>query len=89
MDLKVKPIKTSKDKIKQPELAKKDIIPKLGSSIIFCGRSGSGKTTLLHNLLIDDRVYGKNKYFKHILCYLFTYCFTKILIIIYIFHIFI
>ncbi len=66
MDLKVKPIQTSKDKIKQPELAKKDIIPKLGSSIIFCGRSGSGKTTLLHNLLIDDRFYGKNKYFKHI-----------------------
>ena len=66
MDLSVKPIKTSKDKIKQPELSVKNIIPKLGSSIIFCGRSGSGKTTLLHNLLIDKRFYGKNKYFKHI-----------------------
>ena len=66
MDLSVKPIKTSKDKIKQPDLAIKNIIPKLGSSIIFCGRSGSGKTTLLHNLLIDKRFYGKNKYFKHI-----------------------
>jgi hypothetical protein len=66
MDLSVKPIKTSKDKIKQPELSVKNIIPKLGSSIIFCGRSGSGKTTLLHNLLIDKRFSGKNKFFKHI-----------------------
>jgi len=66
MDLSIKPIKTSKDKIKQPELANANIIPKLGSSIIFCGASGSGKTTLLFNLLIDKRFYGKNKYFKHI-----------------------
>jgi hypothetical protein len=66
MDLSIKPIKTCKDKIKQPELATANVIPKLGSSIIFCGRSGSGKTTLLHNLLIDKRFYGKNKYFKHI-----------------------
>ena len=40
MDLSIKPIKTSKDKITQPELAIANIIPKLGSSIIFCGRSG-------------------------------------------------
>ena len=66
MDLSIKPIKTSKDKIKQPDLAEANIIPKLGSSIIFCGRSGSGNTTLLHNLLIDKRFYGKNKYFKNI-----------------------
>jgi hypothetical protein len=66
MDLSIKPIKTSKDKIKQPPLAKADIIPKLGSSIIMCGRSGCGKTTLLHNLLVDDRFYGKNEYFKNI-----------------------
>ena len=66
MDLSIKPITTSKDKIKQPALATANIIPKLGSSIIFCGRSGSGKTTLLHNLLVDKRFYGKNKSFKHI-----------------------
>ena len=66
MDLSIKPIKTSKDKIKQPDLAKSDIIPKLGSSIIMCGRSGCGKSTLMHNLLCDDRFYGKNKFFKNI-----------------------
>jgi hypothetical protein len=66
MDLSIKPIKTKKDKVKQPRLAELGIIPKLGSSIIFCGSSGSGKSTLLANLLLDERFYGKNKFFKHI-----------------------
>jgi hypothetical protein len=66
LDLSIKPIKTTKDKIEQPQLAKLGIIPKLGSSIIFCGSSGSGKSTLLANLLLDDRFYGKYKFFKHI-----------------------
>jgi hypothetical protein len=66
MDLSIKPVKTSKDKITQPDLAEANIIPKLGSSIIFCGRSGCGKTTLLHNLIMDKRFYGNKKYFKHI-----------------------
>ena len=66
MDLTIKPVKTKKDKVKQPKLAELGIIPKLGSSIIFCGSSGSGKSTLLANLLLDDRFYGKNKSFKHI-----------------------
>ena len=66
MDLSIKPVKTKKDKVKQPKLAELGIIPKLGSSIIFCGSSGSGKSTLLANLLLDDRFYGKNKSVKHI-----------------------
>ena len=59
-DVDIRPIKTSKDKIKQPELAKKEngmLIPPLGSSVIISGKSGSGKSTLLANLLLDKRFY--------------------------------
>ena len=35
MDLSIKPVKTQKDKIKQPLLAQHGIIPKLGSSILL------------------------------------------------------
>jgi hypothetical protein len=59
-DTTIKPIATAKDKIKQPELAKKEngmIIPPLGSSILISGKSGSGKSTLLANLILDQRFY--------------------------------
>ena len=60
MDVTIKPLKTKKDDIKQPELASKDngmMIPPLGSSVIISGKSGSGKSTLLANLLLDKRFY--------------------------------
>ena len=66
MDLSIKPIKTQKDKIKQPLLAEHGIIPKLGSSILLVGKSGSGKSTLLVNLVTDKRFYGGSKSFDHI-----------------------
>lgn len=66
MDLSIKPIKSSKDSIKQPDLAEAGVIPKLGASVILCGRSGSGKTTLLNTLITDKRFYGKHASFKHI-----------------------
>jgi hypothetical protein len=59
-DTTIKPIATAKDKIKQPELAKKEngmIIPPLGSSVLISGKSGSGKSTLLANLILDKRFY--------------------------------
>jgi hypothetical protein len=60
MDLAIKKVETSKDKIEQPELAKDErkIIPPLGSSVIISGKSGSGKSTLLQNLMTDARFYG-------------------------------
>jgi len=63
MDLQIRKVETSKDKIAQPPLAKDDrkIIPPLGSSIIICGKSGSGKSTLLQNLVTDPRFYGKSE----------------------------
>ena len=66
MDLTIRPVKTSKDQIKQPKLSEIGIIPRLGSSTLFCGRSGSGKTTLLHNLLSDERFLNGSKTFKNI-----------------------
>lgn len=51
MDLKIKTIPTKKDKIRQPELSKQDIIPRVNSSVLFVGASGCGKTTVLANLL--------------------------------------
>ena len=59
-DVSIKPIPTSKDKIKQPKLASKEngmLIPPLGSSVLISGKSGSGKSTLLANLLLDARFY--------------------------------
>ena len=62
-ELSIKPVETSKDKIKQPELAEHDdmFIPPLGSSIIISGKSGSGKSTLLSNLITDHRFYGPSE----------------------------
>ncbi len=61
--LQIGSVKTSKDKIKQPDLAKHELmfIPPLGSSIVISGKSGSGKTTLLKQLLTDHRFYGPSK----------------------------
>lgn len=59
-DVTIRQLPTKKDKIKQPELAKKEnnmIIPPLGSSVLISGKSGSGKSTLLANLLLDKRFY--------------------------------
>ena len=54
MSLKIVPLKTSKDKIKQPPLAEQGMIPKINSSTIFSGRSGSGKSVCMANLLTRD-----------------------------------
>ena len=58
--LEIEPIPTSKDEIKQPELAEHEdmFIPPLGSSVVISGKSGSGKSTLLANLIKDPRFYG-------------------------------
>lgn len=59
-DVTIRSLKTKKDDIKQPELAKKEngmVIPPLGSSVLISGKSGSGKSTLLANLLLDKRFY--------------------------------
>jgi GTPase SAR1 family protein len=49
--LKIAPVKTNKDKIKQPVAAEEGVIPKLTSNVLMVGCSGSGKTTLLTNLM--------------------------------------
>ena len=46
MDLSIKPVKTSKDQIRQPKLSDLGVIPRLGSSSLLVGKSGCGKTTL-------------------------------------------
>ena len=59
-DVSIKVLPTKKDKIRQPELAKKEngmVIPPLGSSVLISGKSGSGKSTLLANLMLDKRFY--------------------------------
>ena len=66
MDLTIRPVKTSKDQIKQPKLSEMGIIMRLGSSSLLCGRSGSGKTTLLHNLICDSRFLDAKLTFKNI-----------------------
>ena len=65
-DLAIKPINTSKDKIKQPKLAQHEnmYIAPIGSSVLISGKSGSGKSTLLVNLLKDKRFY--KGFFKRI-----------------------
>ena len=57
--LKIKPIPTRKDKIKQPSLCKSDVIPRINSSVLLVGHSGSGKTTLLANLMMRVDMYKK------------------------------
>jgi hypothetical protein len=57
-ELKIKPLKTSKSKIKINEYMKANIIPKHPCSIMFCGKSGSGKTNLLITLLKNKNFFG-------------------------------
>ena len=57
--LKIKPIPTRKDKIKQQELSKQDVIPRINSSVLLVGHSGSGKTTLLVNMLKRKDMFAK------------------------------
>jgi hypothetical protein len=57
-DLKIAPIKTSKDKIKQNDLMMKEIILKHPHSAIFNGRTKSGKSVLVCNLLMKPHFYG-------------------------------
>ncbi len=54
----INPLKTRKDKIKQPDAAEVDVIPRLTSNCLFVGASGSGKSTLLVNL-IKEKQYWK------------------------------
>lgn len=63
VDLSIKKVKTSKDEIEQPALAKdkKMIIPPLGSSIIINGKSGSGKSTLLANYITGPQFFGPSQ----------------------------
>ena len=58
-DLDIRPIKTSKDSVKQPKLAAHEnmYIPPIMSSVIISGKSGSGKSTLLANLITEKRFY--------------------------------
>ena len=60
--LKIKEIPSNKNKIKNPVLAEKNIIPRLGTSCIFNGTTGMGKSTLLTNLISDDRFYGPHAF---------------------------
>jgi hypothetical protein len=60
--LAIKPLATGKNKIKQNQLMKADVIPRHPSSVIFNGTSGSGKSTLLANLLTKKQFY--KGYFK-------------------------
>lgn len=57
MDLKIKPVKTKKSKIKVGDLQENHVIPKHPFRLILNGRSGSGKTVLLVNLLSRDIFY--------------------------------
>ena len=59
IDLTVKPSgKNSKDDIKQPELAEKNLIPRVNTSTIIVGRSGSGKSVVMSQLLNDPNFWG-------------------------------
>lgn len=57
-DLEIRPLPTSKDKIKQPKLSEANIIPRINSSSLFIGSSGSGKTNLVANLLTRKDMLG-------------------------------
>jgi hypothetical protein len=60
-DCEIRPLKTTKDKIKQPELSEANIIPHINDCILMNGRTGAGKTTLLANLLTRKEFF-KNKF---------------------------
>jgi hypothetical protein len=61
--LRIRKIKSSKDKIKNPPLAEQNIIPRLGTSTIMCGTTGQGKSTLLANLLRNKNMLGGHDVF--------------------------
>lgn len=50
-ELSVKPLQTTFDNIKQPEMVTKWRLPKLHFKLLACGPSGSGKSTAVINLL--------------------------------------
>lgn len=62
-DLSVKRLKTKKDKIKQPYLAERDVIPRITSCCLFVGGTGSGKTTLLANLVTNKDMLNADKWY--------------------------
>ena len=57
-ELMMKPLATSKSRIKINPYMEADIIPRHPASILFCGKSGSGKTMTLVNMLKDRNMYG-------------------------------
>ena len=57
-DLEIRPLKTSKSKIKQRYLMEKGVIPQVNTVTMIVGKSGSGKTCLLCNLLQRPDFYG-------------------------------
>lgn len=60
MSYKIDPLKTLKDKIKQPPAAEKNIVPRINSAVLFIGATGSGKSTLLVNLLNKKTLLGNS-----------------------------
>lgn len=57
IEYEIKPVKTSKDQVKQPEIVTAGVLPPLSSVIVIIGQSGSGKSVLLHNLISDEKFY--------------------------------
>lgn len=70
MSLKIEPMKTAKNDIKQRKNMKNGIIMRHPSISIFVGSIGSGKSTLVTNLLSKSNMLGIDKtgkpYFDHI-----------------------
>ena len=62
---KIKPARSSKDLIKQPECVKLGILPPLNGRILMIGASGSGKSVLLQNIVTEERFYNNKKTFNH------------------------
>jgi len=56
--LKIRKVKSAKDKISNPHLSEQDLIPRLGTSSIMNGTTGQGKSTLLTNLISSKRFFG-------------------------------
>ena len=52
----IKVIKDNKVGIKQPRCCDNDLIPKLPTQILVCGKSGSGKTLSVINLLTNPKL---------------------------------
>lgn len=57
-DLRIKPVETNKNSIKQREMMKNNIIPVFPSVSVLCGMIKSGKSTLAHNFLTRPEFYG-------------------------------